>query len=161
VARIVRSCQELPGQQLFQYLDGEGQRHRVDSADVNAYLREVTGQGFTAKDFRTWAGTVIAAMALAEVETFDTQAAAKRNLRRAIERVATRLGNTPTICRKCYVHPEVVNGFLDGELLAQLKRKVESELREEIEGLRPEEAAVLAFLQRRLARDLAECRAAG
>jgi DNA topoisomerase I len=156
VARIVRSCQELPGQQLFQYLDGEGQRHRVDSADVNAYLREVTGQGFTAKDFRTWAGTVIAAMALAEVETFDTQAAAKRNLRRAIERVATRLGNTPTICRKCYVHPEVVNGFLDGELLAQLKRKVESELREEIEGLRPEEAAVLAFLQRRLARDLAD-----
>jgi DNA topoisomerase I len=159
VARIVKSCQDLPGQHLFQYLGEDGQRHRVDSSDVNAYLREVTGQGFTAKDFRTWAGTVIAAMALGELEASDSQAAAKRNLRRAIERVAGRLGNTPTICRKCYVHPEVVNGFLEGELLEQLKCKVESELRDEIEGLRPEEAAVLAFLQRRLARDLADRRA--
>ena len=89
----------------------------MTSADVNAYLKEITGRDITAKDFRTWAGTVLAAMALQEFETFDTEAKAKKNVRAAIERVASRLGNTPTICRKCYIHPEVLNCYLDGALL--------------------------------------------
>ncbi|MXP62224.1 DNA topoisomerase IB [Roseomonas sp. M0104] len=151
VAKVVRACQDLPGQTLFQYLDEEGERQAIDSADVNAYLREATGRDITAKDFRTWAGTVLAAMALAEFERFDSKAAAKRNVKEAIERTASRLGNTPTICRKCYVHPEVLECYLEGELLMQVQREVEAELREELSELKPEEAAVLAFLRKRLA----------
>lgn len=156
LARIVKACRDIPGQELFQYIDEDGTHHPIDSGDVNAYLQEITGEHFTAKDFRTWAGTVLAAMALQEFESFDTKAAAKRNLTRAIERVASHLGNTPTICRKCYVHPHVQQGYLDGELVRQLKERIEAELREEIEGLRGEEAAVLAFLQHRLAREREE-----
>jgi DNA topoisomerase-1 len=100
----------------------------VTSSDVNAYLKEVTGKDITAKDFRTWAGTVLAAMALNEVKSFDSAAQAKRNPRAAIENVAGRLGNTPTICRKCYVHPEVLTLYLDGNLLLEIKSAVESEL---------------------------------
>jgi DNA topoisomerase I len=150
VAKIIKACQELPGQDLLQYLDQDGKQQNVTSADVNAYLKEITGQDITAKDFRTWAGTVLAALALKEVESFDTAAQAKRNLRAAIERVAARLGNTPTICRKCYVHPEVLNSYLDGSLVLEIKSQVESELRDKITGLQPEEAAVLALLRARL-----------
>ena len=96
---------------------------------MNDYLREITGKDITAKDFRTWAGTVLAAMALNELESFDSAAQAKRNLRAAIEKVSARLGNTPTICRKCYVHPEVLNSYMDGNLVLELKSKAESELR--------------------------------
>ncbi|HVM45820.1 MAG TPA: DNA topoisomerase IB, partial [Candidatus Thermoplasmatota archaeon] len=106
LARIVKHCQDLPGQELFQYLDEEGEVRDVGSADVNEYLRDITGEDFTAKDFRTWAGTVLAAVALQEVATYETKAEAKRNVTAAIERVAKRLGNTPAVCRKCYVHPE-------------------------------------------------------
>ncbi|GJD94170.1 DNA topoisomerase IB [Methylobacterium iners] len=151
VAKIVKACQELPGQELFQYLDEEGERRDVTSADVNAYLREITGQDITAKDFRTWAGTVLAALALQEFEAFDSEAAAKRNLRAAIEGVAARLGNTPTICRKCYIHPQVLDSYVEGALLLQVKDAVEDELRDDLERLRPEEAAVLTLLQGRLA----------
>ncbi len=154
LARIVRSCQELPGQHLFQYADEAGEIRAVTSADVNDYLREITGRDITAKDFRTWAGTVLAAMALKEFETFDSAAAAKKNLRAAIEKVAARLGNTPTICRKCYIHPEVMNAYVAGSLLEEIKEEVESELRDELAGLEPEEAAVLAMLQKRLSTDL-------
>jgi DNA topoisomerase I len=150
VAKIIKACQELPGQDLLQYLDQDGKQQNVTSADVNAYLKEITGQDITAKDFRTWAGTVLAALALKEVESFDTAAQAKRNLRAAIERVAARLGNTPTICRKCYVHPEVLNSYLDGSLVLEIKSQVESELRDKLTGLQPEEAAVLALLRARL-----------
>jgi len=101
VAKIVKACQDLPGQELFQYLDESGERKDVTSADVNAYLREISRRDVTAKDFRIWAGTVLAALALQEFENFDTQAKVKKNVRAAIERVAARLGNTPTICRKC------------------------------------------------------------
>ena len=121
---------------------------------MNAYLKEITGKDITAKDFRTWAGTVLAAMTLNEVESFDSAAQAKRNLRAAIEKVAARLGNTPTICRKCYVHPEVLNSYLDGNLVLELKSKAESELRGEIPNLKPEEAAVLALLRGRLAKEV-------
>jgi DNA topoisomerase-1 len=154
IARIVKACQDVPGQHLFQYFDENGERQPVTSTDVNQYLREITGKDITAKDFRTWAGTVLAAMALHELESFDTKAAAKRNLRAAIEKVSARLGNTPTICRKCYVHPEVINSYLDGTLLEEAKEEAEAELRDELGGLKPEEAVVLSFLQRRLDQEL-------
>ncbi|MGG5822601.1 DNA topoisomerase IB [Falsiroseomonas sp. HW251] len=150
VARIVRACQELPGQELFQYLDEAGETRDVTSADVNAYLREITGRDITAKDFRTWAGTVLAALALREFERVDSQAAAKRNIRAAIERVSARLGNTPTICRKCYVHPAVLEGYLGGSLAEEIGAEAEAELRDDLAGLPPEEAAVLAMLASRL-----------
>ena len=123
VARIVRSCQELPGQHLFQYEDGEGVIRQISSADVNDYIREIAGTEVTAKDFRTWAGTVLAAMALREFEPVEAEASAKQNIREAIKAVAARLGNTPAICRKCYVaHPEVIATYLDGKL-ARLSRQ--------------------------------------
>jgi DNA topoisomerase I len=150
IARIVRSCQELPGQHLFQYENEEGDVCQVSSADVNDYLREIGGSEITAKDFRTWAGTVLATMALSEFEQFDSEAAAKRNIRSAIETVATRLGNTTTICRKCYIHPEILACYLEGTLVKTLKQKINKELREDIAELRPEEAAALALLHARL-----------
>ncbi|WP_427912890.1 DNA topoisomerase IB [Ramlibacter sp. MMS24-I3-19] len=153
VAKVVRACQELPGQRLFQYTDDDGELREVTSSDVNAYLREITGREITAKDFRTWAGTVMAALALQEVEAAETQAAAKKNVRAAIERVAGRLGNTPAICRKCYVHPEVLQAYAEGQLLLQIEQKVEGEL-DKATSLRPEEAAVLTLLQGRLERTL-------
>lgn len=156
IAKIVRACQELPGQRLFQYQDGEGEIREVTSADVNAYLKEITGRDITAKDFRTWAGTVMAALALQEFEAFDTKAAQKKNLKAAIERVSSRLGNTPTICRKCYIHPEVLNAYVEGNLLLEIKERVEDELRADLSALRPEEAAVLAMLEGRLKRTLAD-----
>jgi DNA topoisomerase I len=155
IARIIRACQELPGQELLQYLDENGNPQDVTSSDVNAYLKEITGQDITAKDFRTWAGTVLAAMALNEMQSFDSAAQAKRNLRTAIENVAARLGNTPTICRKCYVHPDVLTSYLDGKLVLEIKAAVESELRDALAGLQPEEAAVLAMLRGRLAKEAA------
>ncbi|MCC2674782.1 MAG: topB [Ramlibacter sp.] len=154
IAKIVRACQELPGQRLFEYRDEEGDVREVTSADVNAYLKEITGADITAKDFRTWAGTVMAALALQEFEAFDTKATQKKNLRDAIERVSSRLGNTPAICRKCYIHPEVLNAYAEGNLLLKIKERVEEELREDLANLKPEEAAVLAMLEARLARTL-------
>jgi DNA topoisomerase-1 len=154
IARIVRACQDLPGQELFQYIEEDGERRDVTSSDVNAYLREITGRDVTAKDFRTWHGTVMAAMALQEFQGFDTQAACKKNIKAAIERVASRLGNTPTICRKCYVHPEVLTSYVEGQLLIEIQEEVEEELREELPRLKPEEAAVLTLLEARLKRTL-------
>ena len=155
VAKVVRTIQELPGQQLFQYLDEDGHRQPVSSSDVNEYLREITGEEVTAKDFRTWAGTVLASMALAEFEAVDSQSRRKKNIKAAIENVAKRLGNTPTICRKCYVHPRVLDSYLDGTMLASIKQEVEDELGSNAHALRPEEAAVLGLLSRRIGRDLA------
>ncbi len=148
LARLVRQCQELPGHELFEYVDEEGEPRAVDSADVNEYLRETAGEEFTAKDFRTWAGTMLAAQALRELKPSETQSEAKRSVLSAIERVAARLGNTRAVCRKCYVHPEIVNAFLEGSLAEDLRRRGSRALR----SLPPEEAAVLALLERRLAR---------
>jgi DNA topoisomerase I len=153
IAKIIKACQELPGQELIQYVDEEGNCRDVTSTDVDDYLREITGKDITAKDFRTWAGTVLAAMALNELVSFDSAAQAKRNLRTAIEKVSVRLGNTPTICRKCYVHPEVLNSYRDGNLVLELKSKAESALRSGME-FKPEEAAVLALLRSRLAKEM-------
>ncbi len=150
LAKIVSHCQAIPGQELFQYIDERGKPRDITSTDVNEYLREITQSDFTAKDFRTWGGTVLAAMALQEFEKVDTKTQAKKNLVRAIEAVAQRLGNTPAICRKCYIHPEIMNAYLEGTMLDIFKKRAEQHLRN-IAGLSPEEAAVLAFLQRRLA----------
>ena len=158
IASVVKSCQDLPGQHLFQYVDENGERQQVTSTDINAYLREIAGSDVTAKDFRTWAGTVLAAMALAEFEVFDSQASAKRNIKAAIEKVAARLGNTPTICRQCYVHPEIVNAYLEGSVLKAVRQQAESELKRRLGKLAPEEAAVLSLIQSRLRRVEAETR---
>ena len=151
LAAIVRRCRDLPGYELFQYLDQNAERHSIDSEDVNNYLREISGEDYTAKDFRTWAGTLLAALALREFETFDSHAQAKRNLMRAIESVAAKLGNTPAICRKCYIHPGVMDAYLDGTMRDALQRRAEKGL-ENVHALDPEEAAVLALLQQRLQR---------
>jgi DNA topoisomerase-1 len=153
LARIVRQSRDLPGYELFQYVGDDGQRHSIDAADVNAYLKSIAGDEFTAKDFRTWAGTVLAARALHEVAIFDSKAQAKRNVLQAVETVAKRLGNTRAVCRKCYIHPEVVNAYLDGTLAAWLNRKAGRELRSHLHELSPEEAAVLALLYRGLEQD--------
>jgi DNA topoisomerase-1 len=150
IAKVIRACQELPGQELFQYVDDAGDMHDVTSSDVNAYLKELSGEEITAKDFRTWHGTVLAALALQEFQRFDTQSKAKKNIREAIQTVAARLRNTPTICRKCYIHPEIFATYIEGSLLLQVKQEVETELRDSLGGLRPKEAAVLTLLQQRL-----------
>ncbi len=151
LARIVKKCQDLPGQELFQYIDRDGQQQKINSEDVNEYLREITGQDFTAKDFRTWAGTVLAAMALQEFEECTSNRQAKRNITRAIESVAQRLGNTPAICRKCYIHPAIFDSYIDGTMVETLKQRAEMEFTTGLRKLRSEEAAVLALLQKRLA----------
>jgi len=117
VARIVRRIQDLPGQELFRFLAEDGSAHTVESADVNAYLRETSGEDFTAKDFRTWAGTVLAARELARLGPFESEAEAKQNLVEAVRNVAGRLGNTQAVCRKCYVHPAVIAGYLRGRVI--------------------------------------------
>src|SRR5688572_10515324 len=123
LAQIAKQCQDLPGQELFQYLDENGVVHDIGSGDVNDYLRQITGKDFTAKDFRTWAGTVLAVTALQELEKFDSEAQAKKNVVRAVEAVAGRLGNTKAVCRKCYIHPEVLNAYMEGALIDNLARR--------------------------------------
>ena len=156
LARIVRRCQDLPGQRLFQYEDEDegGTIREVDSADVNDYLREISGEPFTAKDFRTWAGTVLACMALQEFSAFDSENEAKKNVVEAVKRVAERLGNTPAVCRNSYIHPVILDSYLDGSMLESLRQRAADELAESGHELRPEEAAALGLLQARLAREL-------
>ena len=143
LSRIVKRCQELPGQELFRYVDDRGRKRGVGSADVNAYLRAVSGRDFTAKDFRTWAGTVRAAYALSALEPFSSIRQAKRNLARAVESVAARLGNTPAICRRCYIHPVVVDAYLGRKLAGALRKRVS---RPRTGGLNPHEQSVLDML---------------
>lgn len=146
LARIVRACRDLPGQELFQYVDADGTRRAIDSADVNAYLREISGEDFTAKDFRTWSGTVLAARALAELAPCSSVTQAKRNVVKAIESVAKRSGNTKAVCRKCYIHPAVVDAYVDGVTIRDrgLRRT-----RAKPDGaLDPAEAAVARLIER-------------
>jgi DNA topoisomerase-1 len=150
LARIVRRCQDMPGQELFGYEDAEGQPRDVGSQDVNEYLRTISGEDFTAKDFRTWAGTVLAAIALREFEAVTHQAQAKKNIVTAIEAVARTLGNTPAVCRKCYVHPRIFDSYLAGETIATIRQRVAGKLDRSLAQLKPEEAAVLVLLQRKL-----------
>jgi DNA topoisomerase-1 len=145
LAKIVKACQELPGYELFQYVDDDGARQTIDSADVN----EISGEDFTAKDFRTWAGTVLAAKALAEVATFKSNAEAKRNVVRAIESVAKRLGNTKAVCRKCYIHPAILDAYMDGATIATIRARA-AKLARSAAGLSDVEAAVVGIIERRL-----------
>lgn len=161
MARIIASIRALPGQELFQYQDDDGEAHAIGSADVNDYLRAITGEDYTAKDFRTWSGTVLAALALSEFEKFDSDAQARKNIVRAIETVAARLGNTPAICRKCYVHPAIIDAYLDGATLAALLASTERQLTDALHALEPEEAAVVALLQARLQQTAPARRQAG
>jgi DNA topoisomerase-1 len=152
LARLVKQVQELPGQQLFQYVDADGRRQDINSDDVNEYLREISGEPFTAKDFRTWAGTVAASLALSEFLEVDDEAGRKKAIVEAIESVAEQLGNTPAVCRACYVHPEVLDAYLDGTMVEALSERARGVGRG-AHALRPEEAAVLGLLQARLARE--------
>jgi len=149
IARIVERCQDLPGQELFQFVEDDGTRRDVRSEDVNDYLREISGNDFTAKDFRTWAGTVLAAMALREFEKFDSKAQAKKNIVAAIESVAKKLGNTPAVCRKCYIHPHVIDSYLEGTLVETLSQRADK-VSKSMRGLPADEAAVLRLLRTRL-----------
>lgn len=149
LAQLVKRCQSLPGHELFQYIDEDGQRQGIESGDVNEYLREITGEDFTAKDFRTWAGTVLAAQTLQEFEAYETQTQAKKNIVNAVEQVAERLGNTPAICRSCYIHPTILEAYLDGSLITTLRQRVEQELEDSGEALSSAEQQVLEFLQER------------
>jgi DNA topoisomerase-1 len=149
LARIVKACRDLPGYELFGYVDGHRERQVIDSADVNAYVREISGEDFTAKDFRTWAGTVLAAKALAGVRAFASQAEAKRNIVRAIESVAKRLGNTQAVCRKCYIHPAVFDAYLDGATIDTARTRGDR-LTKKTRVLTDEEAAVVGLIEQRL-----------
>jgi DNA topoisomerase-1 len=155
LARIVRQCQDLPGHELFEYLDDSGETRKIDSADVNDYLRAISGEDFTAKDFRTWAGTVLASVTLRGLGEFTSETHAKRNIVEAIKAVALRLGNTPAVCRKCYVHPAVLDCYLAGKLERRVRREIEESndevLRQaEEELLRNEERALMDLLGNRL-----------
>jgi DNA topoisomerase I len=144
IARIVSKLQDLPGQDLFQYVNDEGDVRDVASHDVNDYLREITGENFTAKDFRTWAGTVLAAIALNAQNKFESEKEAKTNIKNAICAVAELLGNTPAICRKCYVHPEIIEAYLAGISIAGVRRMRK---RPKDVHFRSAEVAVLKFLR--------------
>jgi DNA topoisomerase I len=150
LARIVKTCRDIPGYELFEYLDADGNAHSVDSTSVNDYLREISAENFTAKDFRTWAGTVLAAMTLRDFEPCDTQTELKKNLVEAVKSVSQRLGNTPSVCRKCYIHPAVLEAYLTGAmttLLADLKPSTSTHPH----ALRPEESALMHLLEQHLA----------
>jgi DNA topoisomerase-1 len=150
LARIVKRAQDLPGEELFAYEDENGVARDVTSQDVNDYLREISGSDFTAKDFRTWSGTVLAATALREFEKATNNRQAKKNVVTAIEAVAKMLGNTPAVCRKCYVHPEILNAYLQGTTIDVLQQRVGRKLATSLRKLKPEEAAVLMLLREKL-----------
>jgi DNA topoisomerase I len=152
LANIVRKCQELPGQRLFEYTEPDGEIAEVCSEDVNEYLYTISREPFTAKDFRTWAGTVLAAIALSQMEEVDSKAAAKKNVITAVEAVARMLGNTAAICRKCYIHPAIITRYLDGRFARTLRIKADSEISTHLHELKPEEAAVLSLLRGELER---------
>ena len=148
LAKIIKRCQELPGHELFQYIDVDGTRSTIGSADVNEYLRSIAGDDFSSKDFRTWAGTVLAVRTLAEMRAARGKAHLKRNLTQAIEVIAKQLGNTKAVCRKCYIHPAVLDGYRDGSLFKSIERGSRKSTATESGELSSEEAAILALLER-------------
>jgi DNA topoisomerase I len=151
LARLVKRCKDLPGYELFQYIDEQGQRQSISSADVNAYLHEITGQDFTAKDFRTWGGTVLALRALEEIGPSDDEKACKKHITEAIKRVADQLGNTPSICSKYYIHPAVLDAYKNNTLFDALDSRGKHSSRRH--SLRPEEEAVMKILRQSVAED--------
>ncbi len=152
LAKIVKASRDLPGYELFQYVDEEGVARSVDSADVNEYLQEISGgQHFTAKDFRTWAGTVLACVMLREFEAFNSDTQAKKNVVEAIKAVASKLGNTPSVCRKCYVHPGVLESYMSGAMVSGAAELAKPDVVKAKAGLREEEVGMLGLLQKQLA----------
>jgi DNA topoisomerase-1 len=145
LARVIKRCQDLPGQDLFQYVDDGGEPRSIGSADVNAYLREVSGQDFTSKDFRTWGGSVHTVQVLLTLGDFETAAESKANVVEGVKRVAERLGNTPAVCRKSYIHPEVIEAYQDGSLFALASDRVPGD---GPKGLRSSEALLLETIRR-------------
>lgn len=152
LARIIKQCEEMPGYELFQFVDHDGHRHHLHSEDVNAYLREISGEHFTAKDFRTWAGTLLASEMLRNLGPSETAKQAKKNVVEAIKKVAKELGNTPAVCRKAYVHPAVLEAYLAGNISAEAaKEELEEEIAEHEHALRQEEVVLLSLLEQRTA----------
>ena len=149
LAQTVRKCRDIPGYDLFQYYDEDGERHSIGSGDVNAYLKEIAGEDYTSKDFRTWAGTVLAAQMLQELDEFESESQARKNIVRAVESVAARLGNTKAVCRRCYIHPAILESYLDGSMLRTIAQRASRS-----RSLNTAEAAVLGLLQRRLTREM-------
>ena len=147
LASIVRKYLDLPGYELFQYVDAEGQRHSIESDDVNAYLRDTTGLDFTAKDFRTWGGTTTALRALRELGGCETQTEAKKRVADAIKVAAEQLGNTPVICRKSYVNPGIIEAYLQGALFSAIEDLMRDPIPPELAALRPEEIETLVYLR--------------
>jgi DNA topoisomerase-1 len=152
LARAIKACRDIPGYDLFQYYDEDGDRHAITSDDVNAYLKEITGEDYTSKDFRTWAGTVLAAQMLKDFEKVDSSAKAKKNIVSAVEAVAKRLGNTKAVCRKCYIHPAIFDAYLDGSMVKAVADRAQRAARKAADFTEAE-AAVLGLLQRRLAKE--------
>jgi DNA topoisomerase-1 len=148
LARIVRRCQNMPGQELFAYEGADGKTHDVRSQDVNEYLRSISGEEFTAKDFRTWAGTVLASVALREFSPAKTATEARKNVVGAIAAVAKLLGNTPAVCRKCYIHPELLDSYVSGKMVVRSKQRKPRSSANSAPKLKPDEMEVFAFLAR-------------
>jgi DNA topoisomerase-1 len=146
IARIVRECQELPGYRLFQYVDEDGALCNVDSEDVNNYLREITGQDFSAKDFRTWNGTVLAARELNAAGPCSQERERKHNIADAIKRVARRLGNRPATCRKYYIHPAIIDAYCDSSLFEVMRQGIEQHEAYNGRGLTAEEYSVMVSI---------------
>jgi DNA topoisomerase I len=147
LASIVRRYLDLPGYELFQYVDAEGQRHSIESDDVNAYLRDITCRDFTAKDFRTWGGTTTALRALREQGGFETQTEARKRAADAIKVAAEQLGNTPAICRKSYVNPSIIEAYLEGALFSAIEDLMRDPIPPELVALRSEEIETLVYLR--------------
>lgn len=152
LSKIIRRCQDLPGYELFQFVGDDGETHSIDSADVNDYLREISGQDFTAKDFRTWAGTVLACVALQDYDAFESESQAKKNVVQAIQSVAEQLGNTPSVCRKCYVHPKVLEHYMRGMMKSMVNGGAQRSRASSRHNLRREEAALIRLLKRKPAK---------
>ena len=148
LAKIIKQCQEIPGYEIFKYYDAEGERHFVDSADVNDYLQQITDRDFTAKDFRTWAGTLLTAMNLDEIGEFESESEAKKNITQAIKLTAKQLGNRPATCRKYYVHPGILEAYQESSLV-ELMSEARS-LKSIPDGLNQEEIAILEIIKQNI-----------
>ena len=150
LAKIIKRCQEIPGYEIFKYRDASGERHFIDSGDVNQYLQEITTHDFTAKDFRTWAGTLFAAIELNDLGEFDSETQAKQNITQAIKNTAQQLGNRPATCRKYYVHPAIIEAYYQDSSLFDLMSEITSS-DDTIDGLNPEEIVILKIIKQAIA----------
>jgi DNA topoisomerase-1 len=148
LARIVKQCRDIPGKELFQYYDEQGQHKCIDSGMVNHYLKEITGKDFTAKDFRTWSGTLHALTAFKELGCAGTKTSVKKNIVSALDAVAEHLGNTRTVCKKYYIHPVVISLYENNKLDNYLKQKKNAGKNNEIKGLTPEEKVLMKILEK-------------